>query len=92
MCLHWAPWVLKERRELDTKGIHCFRFDKEIKLLRWDQIQQLDILRKERQHCRGISQMFLVVILKGIEPFAPTMESGYSYLSRNRRHIIAEQK
>ena len=87
----WALWGLTERRELDTKGIHCFRFGREIKLLRWDQIQQLGILRKERQHRRGISQLFLVVIPKGITPFAPTMESGYGYLGRNRRHIIAEQ-
>lgn len=42
-------------------------------------------------HRRGISQLFLVVIPKGIEPFAPTVESGYGYLGRNRRHIIAEQ-
>lgn len=40
----WALWGLTERRELDTKGIHCFRFGREIKLLRWDQIQQLGIL------------------------------------------------
>lgn len=87
----WAIWGLTERRELDTEGIHCLRFGREVKFLRWDQIQQLGILRKERQHRRGISQLFLVVIPKGIEPFAPNMESGCGYLSRNRLQILTEQ-
>ena len=90
-CICTGNHDLPERRALDAEGIQCFRFGREIKLLRWDQIQQLGILRKERQHRRGISQLFPVVIPKGIEPFAPTMEFGYDYLGRNRRHIIAEQ-
>ncbi|MBE6950774.1 MAG: hypothetical protein E7451_05490 [Ruminococcaceae bacterium] len=87
----WALWGLTERRELDAEGIHRLRFGREIKFLRWDQIQQLGILRQERQHRRGISQLFLVVIPKGVEPFAPNMESGCGYLSRNRRQILTEQ-